>query len=78
MVQHLEENPELLRQVLKYHVITGTWYSAGLEDSATLLTANGAAINVSLRDGLLLFLRASFYSLILLLEEPREGSLGCI
>jgi len=54
VVQHLEENPELLRQVLKYHVITGTWYSAGLEDSATLLTANGAAINVSLRDGAVL------------------------
>jgi len=46
VVQHLMDNPTLLRQVLLYHVAVGTWYSAGLEDGATLRTEHGAKISV--------------------------------
>jgi uncharacterized surface protein with fasciclin (FAS1) repeats len=45
------DNPTLLRQVLLYHVAVGTWYSAGLEDGATLRTEHGAKLSVGVGEG---------------------------
>ena len=45
------DNPTLLRQVLLYHVAVGTWYSAGLEDGATLRTEHGAKLSVGVGKG---------------------------
>jgi hypothetical protein len=36
---------------LLYHVAVGTWYSAGLEDGATLRTEHGAKISVGVGEG---------------------------
>jgi len=51
VVKHLVENPSILKQVLLYHVVGETWFTAGLEDGQTLTTLQKSTLSVALKDG---------------------------
>jgi len=51
VVDHLVQNPTALRQVLLYHVASGTWYSEGLEDGMSLGSLASGKLPVHIADG---------------------------
>jgi len=51
IVEHLVHDPAMLRQVLQYHVATGTWYGAGLEDGMSLGTLGNGKLPIHIADG---------------------------
>ena len=51
VVNHLVDNPPILRQVLLNHVVGGTWYSAGLEDGMALDTLQMDKLAIDINDG---------------------------
>merc|ERR1711928_8472 len=51
VVEHLVNNPSILRQVLLYHVATGTWYSKGLEEGMSLTSLESGKLPVHITDG---------------------------
>jgi transforming growth factor-beta-induced protein len=50
-MKHLVDNPAVLRQVLLYHVVGGTYFSAGLEDGLTLDSLQTGKLVISIADG---------------------------
>lgn len=56
VVEHLVNNPSILRQVLLYHVATGTWYSKGLEEGMSLTSLESGKLPVHITDGNLILI----------------------
>lgn len=52
VVKHLVDNPPILRQVLLYHVAQGAWFSAGLEDGASLDSLQKSKLSIKISDGM--------------------------
>ncbi|XP_032795383.2 transforming growth factor-beta-induced protein ig-h3 [Daphnia magna] len=50
-MKHLVDNPEMLRQVLLYHVAHGSWFSAGLEDGMSLDSLQDSKLSVTIKEG---------------------------
>jgi len=50
----LENDPELLKKVLKYHVVGATWYSAGLMNGQKLTTLQGDDVTVKVANGVMI------------------------
>lgn len=51
-MKHLVDNPEMLRQVLLYHVAHGSWFSAGLEDGMSLDSLQDSKLSVTIKEGI--------------------------
>ena len=50
-LDHLLQNVTALTDVLTYHIVSGTFYSAGLEDNMTPNTIEGKPITIRLGSG---------------------------
>ena len=52
VLQHLIDNPAILRQVLLNHVVPGTWFMDGLEDGQTLTSLAKAPLKITIQSGI--------------------------
>nr|AAP69998.2 embryo cathepsin L-associated protein [Artemia franciscana] len=51
VIKHLVDDPALLKEVLTYHVLSGTFYSPGIKDGMEGTTMQGKSLIFSIKDG---------------------------